>query len=95
MGNARALSKRSVMSTAGGHCASRCWLRAGGGALFPQAVAGEIEAVGVVDEAVEDGVGVGGIADETMPLIDGDLAALIPGLMNFLNLLRDLVAHRL
>ena len=30
--------------------------------------------MGVVDEAVEDGVGIGGIADEVVPLIDGDLA---------------------
>ena len=29
-----------------------------------EALAGEVEAVGVVDEAVEDGVGVGGVADE-------------------------------
>jgi hypothetical protein len=30
--------------------------------------------VGVVDQAVEDGVGVGGIADQRVPLIDGELA---------------------
>ncbi len=30
--------------------------------------------MGVVDEAVEDGVGIGGIADEVVPFIDGDLA---------------------
>ena len=30
--------------------------------------------MGVVDEAVEDGVGVGGVADEAMPVGDGDLA---------------------
>src|SRR6266700_1188030 len=39
-----------------------------------QAVAGEIDAVGVVDEAVEDGVGIGRIADDLVPFIDGDLA---------------------
>jgi len=40
----------------------------------PQAVAGEIDAVGVVDEPVEDGVGVGRIADQFMPAVDRDLA---------------------
>ena len=30
--------------------------------------------MGVVDEAVEDGVGVGGVADEPVPVGDGDLA---------------------
>ena len=32
-----------------------------------QAVAGEFDAMGVVDEAVEDGVGVGGVADDVVP----------------------------
>ena len=32
-----------------------------------QAVAGEIEAMGIVDEAVEDSVGIGRIADDLMP----------------------------
>ena len=36
-----------------------------------QAVAGEIDAVGVVDDAIEDGVGIGGIADELVPFVDG------------------------
>jgi hypothetical protein len=40
----------------------------------PQALSGEIDAVGVMDQAVEDGVGVGGIADQRMPLIDRELA---------------------
>ena len=39
-----------------------------------QGLAGEVEAVGVVDEAVEDGVGVGGVADEGVPVGDGELA---------------------
>jgi hypothetical protein len=34
-----------------------------------QALAGEVEPVGVVDEAIEDGVGVGGLADERVPLV--------------------------
>src|SRR6266567_1922023 len=37
-------------------------------------MAGEIDAVRVVDDAIEDGVGVSGIADQLVPLIDGDLA---------------------
>ena len=32
------------------------------------------DAVGVVDEAVEDGVGEGGIADDLVPVFDRDLA---------------------
>jgi hypothetical protein len=38
------------------------------GARASQAVAGEIDPVGVVDEAIEDGIGVGGIADQLVPL---------------------------
>ena len=30
--------------------------------------------MGVVDEAVEDGVGVGRVADDLVPFVDGDLA---------------------
>jgi hypothetical protein len=44
------------------------------GARAPQAVAGEIDAVGVVHDAIEDGVGIGRIADQVVPLVDGDLA---------------------
>ena len=40
----------------------------------PQALAGEIDAVGVVHQAVEDGVGIGRVADQGVPLIDGQLA---------------------
>jgi hypothetical protein len=29
---------------------------------------------GVVDQAVEDGIGIGGVADQRVPLIDGELA---------------------
>src|SRR6266436_7247723 len=39
-----------------------------------QAVAGEIDAMGVVNQAIEDGVGVGRIADQRVPLFDRDLA---------------------
>jgi hypothetical protein len=37
-------------------------------------VAGEIDPVGVVDDAIENGVGIGGIADQLMPFVDGNLA---------------------
>jgi hypothetical protein len=37
-------------------------------------VAGEIDAVGVVHDAIEDGVGVGWITDQIVPFIEGDLA---------------------
>jgi hypothetical protein len=37
-------------------------------------VAGEIDPVRVVDNAIEDGVGVGGIANQFVPFVDGDLA---------------------
>src|SRR6202047_176401 len=39
-----------------------------------QAVPGEIDAMGVVHEAVEDGVGIGRVADHLVPFVDGDLA---------------------
>jgi hypothetical protein len=41
---------------------------------LPRAVAGEIDAVGVVDDAIENSVGVGGIADQLVALVDRDLA---------------------
>ncbi len=44
------------------------------GARASQAVAGEIDQVRVVDDAIEDGVGVGGIADQLVPFVEGDLA---------------------
>ena len=37
-------------------------------------MAGEIDPVRVVDDAIEDGVGIGGIADQLVPFVDGDLA---------------------
>lgn len=39
-----------------------------------QALAGEIEPMGIVDEAIEHGVGIGGISNEQMPLVHGELA---------------------
>ena len=38
-----------------------------------RAVAGEIDAMCVVHDAIEDGVGVGWIADQIVPFVDGDL----------------------
>jgi hypothetical protein len=39
-----------------------------------QTVAGQIDAVSVVDETVEDGVGISRVADDGMPFVDRDLA---------------------
>jgi hypothetical protein len=39
-----------------------------------QGLAAEIETMCVVDQAIEDGVGVGGVADEGVPVGDGNLA---------------------
>src|ERR1700732_3333610 len=44
------------------------------GASASQALAGEIDAMGIVNEAVEDGVGISRVADESVPFVDGDLA---------------------
>ena len=44
------------------------------GARASQAVAGEIDPVSIVDEAIEDGIGVSGIADQLVPFVDRDLA---------------------
>jgi len=41
------------------------------GARASQAVAGEIDAVRVVDDAIENGVGIGRIAGDIVPLVDG------------------------
>ena len=42
--------------------------------MAAQAVAGEVDAVCIVDEAIEDGVRVGRIADQLMPSVDRNLA---------------------
>ncbi len=44
------------------------------GRSFSYALSGELKAVSVVDQAIQDGVGQGGIADDLVPAIDGDLA---------------------
>ena len=41
---------------------------------FPHALAVEFDAVGIMHEAVEDGVGEGGFADHVMPCVDRQLA---------------------
>ena len=41
---------------------------------FTEALAGEAEAVGVVHEAIEDGVGNGRIGDHVVPVLDVELA---------------------
>src|SRR6267142_5597370 len=42
--------------------------------LLPEALSFEFNAVGVVDEAIEDCVGHGGVADDFVPAVDGQLA---------------------
>src|SRR5664280_180900 len=44
------------------------------GVLFSHAFSGELKAVSVVNEAVQDGVAEGGVADNFVPMFDGDLA---------------------
>ena len=39
----------------------------------PQTVAGKIDPMGVVDQAIEDRIGVGWIADQRMPFVDRNL----------------------
>jgi hypothetical protein len=43
-------------------------------AFLAQTIAGELDAMGIVDQAVEDGIGVGRIADEIVPFVDRQLA---------------------
>ena len=45
-----------------------------GGELSAQRVALELEAMGIVDDAVEDGVGDGRLADDCVPAVDRYLA---------------------
>jgi hypothetical protein len=44
------------------------------GVLLSHAFSGELKAVSVVNEAVQDGVAEGGITDNVVPMFDGDLA---------------------
>jgi hypothetical protein len=72
VGNALALSKRSGMSTAPLVQAFRLEFTGSS-----QAFAVEVNPVGVMDQAVEDSVGVSEVADQCVPLIDGDLSSRI------------------
>jgi hypothetical protein len=62
----------STMVMRSGLCAGVKWGAFGGG--FAQALAGEAEAMGVVYEPVEDGVGNGWIGDHIVPMLHIDLA---------------------
>ena len=42
--------------------------------MSAQAVAFEFDAMGIVDDAVENGVGAGGFTDQVVPAVDRDLA---------------------
>ena len=44
------------------------------GVLFSHAFSRELKAVSVVNEAVQDGVAQGGVADDIVPMFDRDLA---------------------
>src|SRR5665647_1288039 len=44
------------------------------GVLFSHAFSGELKAVSVVNEAVQDGVAEGGVSDNFVPMFDRDLA---------------------
>ena len=44
------------------------------GAPAPQAVAVEFDAMGVVNQPIEDGVGISRVADEGVPFVDRNLA---------------------
>ena len=44
------------------------------GVLLSHAFSGELKAVSVVDEAIQDSVAEGGVADNVVPMFDGDLA---------------------
>src|SRR5215471_7669711 len=72
----RAASERALKSAVASERLARCGslLRCFAAARASQAVAGEIDAVCVVDESIEDGVGVSRITDQLVPFIHGDLA---------------------
>ena len=42
--------------------------------MLSHAFSGELKAVSVVDEAIQDSVAEGGVADNVVPMFDGDLA---------------------
>ena len=46
------------------------WVGQRPGPAFAQRLAFEGDAVGVVDQAIEDGIGEGGVADDVVPVLD-------------------------
>jgi hypothetical protein len=48
--------------------------RHGDGSLFSHALTGQFDAIGIVYEAIEDGVGDGRISDDLVPSVDRNLA---------------------
>ena len=44
------------------------------GVLFSHAFSGELKAVGVVNEAIQDGIAEGGVSDNVVPMFNRDLA---------------------
>ena len=51
-----------------------CVKRLIAGVLFSHAFSGELKAVSIVNEAVEDRVAEGGVPYDVVPMFDGDLA---------------------
>jgi hypothetical protein len=83
-GGQRFRSKAATGSGEGGQGSVVGWVKGSGrgqpvkgglvGADLSHGFSLQVEAVGVVYEAVEDGVGEGGIADQAVPFVDGQLA---------------------
>ena len=44
------------------------------GVLLSHALSGELKAVSVVNDAIQDSVADGGVSDNVVPMFDGDLA---------------------
>ena len=57
-----------------GHGAVKSRRRACAGCFFAEALPGELDAVGIVDEAIEDRVGNRWISDDFVPAVHGDLS---------------------
>jgi len=61
--------------------------------LLAQTVALELQAMGVVDDRVEDGVGEGRLADQVVPAVDRDLRGAPPD-RKFLLQTQTVLRHR-
>ena len=68
-GRSRSVAERTPASSARGRQAG---VHGQGGVMFSHGASLEFELVGVVDELVEDGVGECGVAEQFMPLSQGD-----------------------